>query len=98
MFLIIMVVMRLLELYCWVLLVSCIFVNLHAFGILDSRNRLVWKIGVFLERITEPVLAPVRRMLPMPGGIDFSPMVVLLAIQYLLEPALMKLLYSLAVG
>ena len=83
-----MVLTRILEIYCWILLISCIFVNLYAFGILDSRNQLVWKIGMFLERLTEPVLAPVRRVLPTPGGVDFSPMVVLLGIQYVLQPLL----------
>ncbi len=82
------VLTRILEIYCWILLISCIFVNLYAFGILDSRNQLVWKIGMFLERLTEPVLAPVRRVLPTPGGVDFSPMVVLLGIQYVLQPLL----------
>lgn len=83
-----MVLTRILEIYCWILLISCIFVNLYAFGILDSRNQLVWKIGMFLERLTEPVLAPVRRVLPTPGGVDFSPMVVLLGIQYVIQPLL----------
>ncbi|WP_280522274.1 YggT family protein [Acetobacter indonesiensis] len=60
------------------------------FGILDSRNQLVWKVGVFLNRLTEPVLEPVRRLLPNLGGIDFSPMVVLLGIQYVLQPLLVE--------
>lgn len=81
-----MVLTRILEIYCWILLISCIFVNLYAFGILDSRNQLVWKIGMFLERLTEPVLAPIRRVLPTPGGVDFSPMVVLLVFSTLFSP------------
>ncbi|MFT8932487.1 MAG: YggT family protein [Acetobacter syzygii] len=95
MFLLFMVLTRILEIYCWILLVSCIFVNLYAFGILDSRNQLVWKIGMFLERLTEPVLAPVRRVLPTPGGVDFSPMVVLLGIQYVLQPLLVEVFRAL---
>ncbi|KXV46757.1 hypothetical protein AD944_12715 [Acetobacter tropicalis] len=83
--------MRLLNIYCWILLLSCIFINLCMFGILDSRNQLVWKVGVFFNRLTEPVLEPVRRLLPMPGGIDFSPMVVLLGIQYVVQPILVEL-------
>ncbi|GBR66056.1 hypothetical protein AA0483_2149 [Acetobacter syzygii NRIC 0483] len=94
-FLLFMVLTRILEIYCWILLVSCIFVNLYAFGILDSRNQLVWKIGMFLERLTEPVLAPVRRILPTPGGVDFSPMVVLLGIQYVLQPLLVEVFRAL---
>ncbi|MGO2959347.1 MAG: YggT family protein [Acetobacter sp.] len=85
-----MVLMRLLDVYCWVLLLSCIFINLCMFGILDSRNQIVWKVGIFFSRVTEPVLGPVRRMLPNLGGVDFSPMVVLLGIQYVLQPLLLE--------
>lgn len=87
--------MRLLTIYCWILLLSCIFINLCMFGILDSRNQLVWKVGVFLNRLTEPVLEPVRRLLPNLGGIDFSPMVVLLGIQYVLQPLLVEVFRAL---
>ncbi|OUI96331.1 hypothetical protein HK17_11970 [Acetobacter indonesiensis] len=87
--------MRLLTIYCWILLLSCIFINLCMFGILDSRNQLVWKVGVFLNRLTEPVLEPVRRLLPNLGGIDFSPMVVLLGIQYVLQPLLVEVFRTL---
>ncbi|NHO29647.1 YggT family protein [Acetobacter farinalis] len=83
--------MRLLEIYCWILIASCIYINLCLFGVLDSRNQIVWKIGYFLNRVTEPVLEPVRRILPSLGGVDFSPMVVLLGIQYVLQPVLVSL-------
>lgn len=89
------VLMRLLEIYCWILILSCIFINLCLFGILDSRNQIVWKVGVFLNRVTEPVLEPVRRILPSLGGVDFSPMVALLGIQYVLEPLLVGLFRTL---
>lgn len=82
---------RLLDIYCWILLLSCIFINLCMFGILDSRNQLVWKVGVFFSRVTEPVLAPIRRILPNLGGVDFSPMIVLLGIQYVVQPLLQDL-------
>nr|WP_298794064.1 YggT family protein [uncultured Acetobacter sp.] len=89
------VLMRLLQIYCWILILSCIFINLCMFGILDSRNQLVWKVGVFLNRMTEPLLEPVRRILPSLGGVDFSPMVVLLGIQYALQPLLVSLFRTL---
>ncbi|MFT9458474.1 MAG: YggT family protein [Acetobacter orientalis] len=90
-----MVLTRLLVIYCWILLLSCIFINLCMFGILDSRNQLVWKIGVFFSRVTEPVLGPIRRMLPNLGGVDFSPMIVLLGIQYIVQPLLLQLFRAL---
>ncbi|MFT8563787.1 MAG: YggT family protein [Acetobacter orientalis] len=90
-----MVLTRLLDIYCWILLLSCIFINLCMFGILDSRNQLVWKVGVFFSRVTEPVLGPIRRMLPNLGGVDFSPMIVLLGIQYIVQPLLLQLFRAL---
>jgi YggT family protein len=78
----------LIRLYVLALLLSCLFSLLFAFNILDTRNRLVWSIGDFLNRITEPVLAPVRRVLPQFGAVDLSPLVVLLVLQYLLVPLL----------
>ncbi|GBR20742.1 hypothetical protein AA0481_2199 [Acetobacter orientalis NRIC 0481] len=65
------------------------------FGILDSRNQLVWKVGVFFSRVTEPVLGPIRRMLPNLGGVDFSPMIVLLGIQYIVQPLLWQVFRAL---
>ncbi|MCP1215807.1 hypothetical protein HK27_12500 [Acetobacter orientalis] len=90
-----MVLTRLLDIYCWILLLSCIFINLCMFGILDSRNQLVWKVGVFFSRVTEPVLGPIRRMLPNLGGVDFSPMIVLLGIQYIVQPLLLQVFRAL---
>ncbi|MGI3778161.1 MAG: YggT family protein, partial [Janthinobacterium lividum] len=47
-------------------------------GVVDSRNRLVWTIGDFLYRITEPALRPIRNLLPSMGGLDLSPWVLIL--------------------
>ncbi|MCQ8278009.1 YggT family protein [Acetobacteraceae bacterium KSS8] len=78
----------LIRLFIYVLLASCIFSLLYAFNVVDTRNRLVRGIGEFLYRATEPVLAPVRRVLPQFGNVDLSPLVVLLALQYLVVPFL----------
>jgi YggT family protein len=86
----------LIKLFSWALILSCVFSMLFAFGVLDTRNRLVWNVGNFLNRITEPVLAPVRRILPNFGNIDLSPLVVLLLIRYLLSPLLVELYEQLA--
>lgn len=74
--------LELVHLYALVLLVACVFSFLFAFGVLDNRNRLVYNVGEFLYRITEPVLRPVRRILPPFGAMDLSPLVVLLVLQY----------------
>ena len=72
---------ELLYLYIWAVILAALFSMLSSFGVLDTRNRIVWSIGDFLYRITEPALRPVRKLLPNLGGIDISPLIVLLLLQ-----------------
>lgn len=72
-----------LNLYTWVLIASAIFSWLYAFNVINSSNRFVNSIGTFLYNVTEPVLRPLRRVLPDLGGIDISPIVVLLVIFFI---------------
>ena len=74
------VAMEILSLYRWVVILAAIVVTLVSFGVLDSRNRIVWTVGDFLERLTEPALRPIRRILPNFGGLDLSPLVLILLI------------------
>lgn len=80
---------KLVWLYMWAVIIAAVFSMLAAFGVLDTRNRIVWTIGDFLYRITEPALRPVRNALPNLGGIDISPMIVIVilwAVQTALLP------------
>ena len=77
---IILVIDLLLDLYGWVLIAAIVFSWLYQFGVINSRNRAVASIGDVLYRLTEPVLAPIRRFLPDLGGLDLSPIVVFLGI------------------
>ncbi|MCM2293433.1 YggT family protein [Allorhizobium sp. BGMRC 0089] len=72
-----------LNLYTWILIASAIYSWLYAFNVINSGNRFVNQIGLFLYNVTEPVLKPIRRILPDLGGIDLSPIVVLLIIFFL---------------
>ena len=72
-----------LNLYTWVLIGIAVFSWLYAFNIINSSNQFVNAIGRFLFNVTEPVLAPIRRVLPNLGGIDLSPIVVLVIIFFL---------------
>jgi YggT family protein len=72
---------RLLSLYIWAVILSAVFSILTSFGVLDTRNRIVWTIGDFLYRITEPALRPIRNLLPNLGGIDISPIILNLLLQ-----------------
>ena len=72
---------ELLNLYIWAVILAAVFSMLASFGVLDTRNRVVWSIGDFLYRITEPALRPIRNLLPYLGGIDISPLILLLLLQ-----------------
>ncbi len=74
------VVHELLNLFYWAVILAAVFSMLASFGVLDTRNRLVWAIGDFLYRITEPALRPIRNVLPSFGNIDLSPIVLILII------------------
>jgi YggT family protein len=71
----------LIGLYKWAVILAAVFSMLSSFGVLDTRNRLVWTIGDFLYRITEPALRPIRNLLPNFGGIDISPVILILLLQ-----------------
>ncbi len=79
---------ELLSLYRWAVILAAVISMLVSFGVLDTRNRLVWTISDFLFRITEPALRPIRNALPSFGSIDISPViliVILWAAQMLLQ-------------
>src|ERR1700683_1341407 len=72
-----------LELYIWIVIAAAIFSWLIAFHVVNTRNQVVGMVGEFLFRITEPVLAPIRNVLPNLGGIDLSPVVLFLIIIFI---------------
>jgi YggT family protein len=81
----------LLSLLWWAIVVSAVLSWLVAFDIINLRNRAVYSISTFLDRVTDPVLRPFRRIIPPLGGVDISPIIVLLIIsgvQNILLPAL----------
>lgn len=72
-----------LNLYTWILIASAIFSWLYAFNVINSSNQFVNSVGMFLYNVTEPVLRPIRRVLPNLGGIDISPIILLLIIFFI---------------
>ncbi len=92
------VVFYVLDLFKWAVILAAVFSMLVSFGVLDSRNRVVWTIGDFLYRLTEPVLRPIRNILPNFGGLDLSPLVVLLLIQLVLQPLLVRVYTAIEFG
>ncbi len=71
------------SIYIWLLIAQAILSWLVAFGIVNRYNRVVNTIGDFLWRVTEPLLRPIRRVLPDLGGIDVSPVVLILILWFL---------------
>ncbi|MBB5740089.1 YggT family protein [Brevundimonas aurantiaca] len=66
----------------WFIIIQAILSWLFAFDVINHRNRFVSQIADFLDRITAPILEPFRRIIPPLGGIDISPIVVLLLLQF----------------
>ena len=66
------------DIYWWMIIASATFSWLFAFNVINGRNQFVATIGDFLFRVTEPALRPIRRILPDLGGIDISPIILLL--------------------
>ena len=72
-----------LTLYLWTIVGAVILHWLAALGVVNPYNPLVRSLEEFFERVTEPVLSSLRRILPPFGGIDLSPLVAILAIHFL---------------
>jgi YggT family protein len=73
----------LIQIYIWLLIAQAVLSWLIAFGVVNRHNRIVGTIEDFLWRITEPALRPIRRLLPNFGGIDISPVVLILLLVFL---------------
>lgn len=86
------IVLLVLQIYIWLLIAAAILSWLVAFNVVNTRNQVVSTIGEFLYRITEPVLRPIRNMLPNLGGIDVSPVILILII-LLLENIIVRYIY-----
>ena len=75
------IVRSLLELLVWAIIISAIISWLVAFDVINMRNRFVYNVARFLDAVTRPVLRPVQRFIPPLGGVDISPIIVILLLQ-----------------
>jgi YggT family protein len=75
-------VSNLISLYIWVLIISAVMSWLIAFKVFNTSNRFVYTVADFLYRVTEPALRPLRRILPNLGGIDISPIILILLLWF----------------
>jgi YggT family protein len=77
------IVLIVLDLYVWLLIASAILSWLIAFNVVNTRNQFVASVAEFLYKITEPVLRPIRNIMPNFGGLDISPIIVILIIMFI---------------
>jgi YggT family protein len=74
-------VSELIHLMILAIIAAAVMSMLIAFGVVDGRNRIVYSISDFLTRVTDPILAPIRRFLPIFGNVDLSPLVAILLLE-----------------
>lgn len=86
-----------LNIYVWMIIISAILSWLVAFNVINQYNQFVNTIGTALYRITEPALRPIRRFLPNLGGVDISPVILILLIWFA-QMVLQNILVSLNRG
>ncbi len=77
-------IMTLLSLYTWILIATVIMSWLETFNIVNRYNKFVYTVHTILFRLTDPILSPIRRILPTLGGLDLSPLIVLLGVQFIM--------------
>ena len=90
-----------LGLLVWAIIINAILSWLVAFDVINLRNRFVANVAHFLDAVTRPILRPIQRIIPPLGGVDISPIIAILVIQYVLiaivlrslETAILPLLY-----
>jgi YggT family protein len=86
------IILLILQIYIWLLIAAAVLSWLIAFNVVNTRNQVVSTVGEFLYRITEPVLRPIRAMLPNLGGLDVSPVILILLI-LLIENIIVRYIY-----
>jgi YggT family protein len=84
------IVGALLQLLIWAIIINALLSWLVAFDVINLRNRFVYNVARFLDAVTAPVMRPFQKIIPSLGGVDISPIIVILVLQgvaiYLLPP------------
>jgi YggT family protein len=77
------------DLYIWVVIASAILSWLIAFNVINTSNRFVFTVADMLYRVTEPALRPIRSVIPNLGGIDISPVILILFLLFIRDVVLL---------
>ena len=80
---ILLLLYRVIDIYFYILIINIILSWLIAFNVVNTQNRLVVTILYATNRLTDPLLNPVRRILPNLGGIDISPIILVLCLLFI---------------
>lgn len=86
------VILIVLQIYVWLLIAAAILSWLIAFNVVNTRNQFVAAVAEFLYKITEPVLRPIRNFMPNLGGLDISPVIVILII-FFIQSVIVRYIY-----
>ncbi|WP_169566110.1 YggT family protein [Sneathiella limimaris] len=79
----VVLVSTVIEIYVWLLIANAIMSWLIAFNVINTQNQFVSTVGQFLYRITEPLLRPLRQIIPSIGGLDVTPIVLILLLYFI---------------
>ena len=77
------VIFIIIDLYMWVVVIGVVLSWLVSFNVVNTSNRFVFMVGDLIHRLTEPLLGRIRAMLPNFGGLDLSPMVLIIGLFFL---------------
>lgn len=94
MFLLLQLIGFILQIITWIIVIQVILSLLISFNVINTHNEFVRGLYTALERITDPIYRPIRRILPDFGPIDLSPMVVLLILFFLRGTVIPYLMYQ----
>jgi len=80
-------------LYIWVIIIGAVLSWLIAFDVVNRRNRAVYTIADAIYRLTEPTLRPIRKVLPDLGGLDISPVILILGLIFIKDVVILDWLW-----
>ncbi len=76
-------ILTLIDLYTWIVIIQVVLSWLVAFNVINTSNRFVYMVGDFTHRLTEPALKPIRNFLPNLGGVDISPVILIIGLFFI---------------
>jgi YggT family protein len=87
------IISTVIQLYIWVIIIGAILTWLVTFKVVNTSNKAVYMVGDICYRLTEPALRPIRNFMPNLGGIDLSPVVLILGLIFLRD-VLARIVYG----